>query len=39
VAPTRGDYVFVLACIATVIIIAVVPLVFLIWLLSRFSLV
>ena len=39
VLPTRGDYVFVLACIAAVILIAVVPLVLLVWLLSRFSLV
>jgi hypothetical protein len=39
VPPTRGDYAFVLACIAAVIIMAVIPLVFLVWLLSRFSLV
>jgi hypothetical protein len=39
VAPTRGDYIFVLVCIATVVIITIVPVVFLIWLLSRFSLV
>jgi len=39
VSPTRGDYVFVFACMAAVVIIAIVPLVLLIWLLSRFSLV
>jgi hypothetical protein len=38
VAPTRGDYLFVLGCIAAVVILALVPLVLLIWLLSRFSL-
>jgi hypothetical protein len=39
VLPTRGDYVFVIACIAAVILIAVVPLVLIVWLLSRFSIV
>jgi hypothetical protein len=39
VAPTRGDYVFVCVCIATVILIAVTPIVLLVWLLTRFSLV
>jgi hypothetical protein len=37
VLPTRGDYVFVAGSIAVVILMAVVPVVFLIWLLSRFS--
>jgi hypothetical protein len=37
VLPTPGDYIFVLGCIAVVILLAVVPVVFLIWLLSRFS--
>jgi Domain of unknown function (DUF4112) len=36
---TPGDYVFVLVCIALVVLIAIVPVVFLIWLLSHFSLV
>jgi hypothetical protein len=39
VAPTRGDYWFVLGSIAAVIVIALVPLVLLVWLLTRFSLV
>lgn len=38
-APTRGDYVFVLTCIGVVVAIAAVPLVIIVWLLSRFSLV
>ena len=37
VLPTRGDYVFVAGSIAVVILMAVVPVMFLIWLLSRFS--
>jgi Domain of unknown function (DUF4112) len=37
--PTRGDYVFVLGCIAAVILIGITPIVLLVWLLSRFSLV
>jgi hypothetical protein len=36
---TPGDYVFVFLCIAIVVLLAVVPILFLIWLLSRFSLV
>ena len=39
VPPTRGDYLFVLGCIAAVLLIALVPLVLLAWLLSRFPLV
>jgi hypothetical protein len=39
VRPTRGDYVFVLACIAVVALIAIVPIVALAWLLSQFPLV
>lgn len=39
VPPTRGDYVFVLACIAVVALIAIVPILLLAWLLSRFPLV
>jgi len=38
VPPTKGDYWFVLICIGLVILIAVVPLLFLIWILTRFSL-
>jgi Domain of unknown function (DUF4112) len=36
---TPGDYVFVLLCVASVVLIAIVPVVFLIWLLSHFQLV
>jgi hypothetical protein len=36
-APTRGDYVFVCVCIGVVLVVAVTPIVLLIWLLSRFS--
>ncbi len=39
VAPTRGDYWFVLGCIGVVIVIALVPFLILVWLLTRFSLV
>jgi hypothetical protein len=39
IPPTRGDYLFVIGCIAVVVLIALVPIVLLIWLLSRFSLV
>ncbi len=39
VPPTRSDYLFVIGCIAVVVLIALVPIVLLIWLLSRFSLV
>jgi hypothetical protein len=39
VPPTRGDYIFVLGCIGAVLMIALVPLVLLAWLLSRFPLV
>ena len=37
VAPTRGDYWFVLGSIAAAIAIALVPLIILVWLLTRFS--
>jgi hypothetical protein len=37
--PTRADYWFVLACIGLVVVIALVPFLILIWLLTRFSLV
>ena len=39
VAPTRGDYWFVLGSIGVVVVIALVPLLMLAWLLTRFSLV
>jgi len=39
VPPTRGDYVFVLGCIAAVVLMAIVPIVLLVWMLTRFSLV
>ena len=39
VAPSRGDYVFVLAWIAAVVLIALVPIVMLVWLLTQFPLV
>ena len=38
VAPSRGDYFFVWVCIALLALIAVVPIVLLIWLLSRWPL-
>ena len=37
VPPARGDYLFVIGCIAVVVLIALVPIFLLIWLLSRFS--
>jgi hypothetical protein len=39
VPPTRGDYWFVLGCIAAVVVIALVPFFIIVWLLTRFSLV
>ena len=39
VPPTRGDYWFVLGSIGVVAAIGIVPIVLLIWLLTRFSLV
>ncbi len=39
VPPTRGDYWFVLGCIGAVVVIALVPFLILVWLLSQFSLV
>jgi hypothetical protein len=38
-APTRGDYMFVFVCIGAVLVLAVTPIIFLMWLLSRFSVV
>jgi Domain of unknown function (DUF4112) len=37
--PSAGDYVFVVLCIAVVILIAILPVALIIWLLSRFPLV
>ena len=37
VPPRAGDYLFVLGSIAVVVLLALVPVLFLIWLLSRFS--
>ncbi len=37
--PSRGDYVFVYVCIGLLVFIAIVPIVLVIWLLSRFSLI
>lgn len=39
VPPTRGDYLFVFICVAIVILAAFVPILFLVWLLSQFSLI
>ena len=39
VLPSRSDYVFVLICIGLMILLALVPIILLIWLLSRFPLV
>ena len=39
VPPTSADYWFVVACIAVVVVLAVTPVVLLVWLLTRFSLV
>ena len=39
VPPSRGDYWFVLVCVGLVLLIAAVPVVLLIWLLSQFQLV
>ena len=39
VPPTSADYWFVIACIAVVVVLAVTPVVLLVWLLARFSLV
>jgi len=35
VSPTRGDYLFVAACIAVVAVLVLVPLVVIVWLLSK----
>ena len=37
--PSRGDYLFVGACLAAVLLIAAVPFVLIVWLLSRFAIV
>jgi hypothetical protein len=37
--PSRGDYLFVSLCLALVALIAIVPMVIVLWLLTRFSLV
>ena len=37
--PSSSDYAFVIVCIALVLLIALVPILFLVWLLSRFSLI
>ena len=39
VPPSSSDYAFVIVCIVLVILIAVVPVLFLFWLLSQFSLI
>ena len=39
VLPTKGDYWFVFVCIGLVVLVAVVPVLFLIWLVTRFSMV
>ena len=39
VPPTSSDFAFVIVCITLVLLIAAVPLVLLVWILSRFSLV
>jgi hypothetical protein len=36
VAPARGDYLFVTLCLAALALIAITPVVLLVWLLSRF---
>jgi hypothetical protein len=37
--PTRGDWIFVIACVVVVLLAAIVPLVIVVWLLHRVSLV
>ena len=37
VAPARGDYLFVTLCLAALAVIAITPVVLLVWLLSRWS--
>jgi hypothetical protein len=39
VPPSRGDYIFVMVCIGAVILMGLAPIVLVIWLLSRFSLI
>jgi hypothetical protein len=39
VPPSRGDYLFVLVCLATVFLLALLPIVLFVWLLSQFPLV
>ena len=38
VAPSRGDYLFVWVCVGLLVVIAVTPIVLIVWLLSRWSL-
>ena len=38
VPPSRGDYLFVVICVALLALIAITPVVLLVWLLSRWSL-
>ena len=39
IPPSRGDYVFVYVCFGLLVLIAIVPIVLVLWLLSRFSLI
>jgi hypothetical protein len=39
VRPTSGDYWFVGACVALLLLMAIVPIAFILWLLSQFSLI
>jgi hypothetical protein len=39
VPPSRGDYLFVLVCLGTVFLLALLPIVLFVWLLSQFPLV
>jgi hypothetical protein len=38
VAPSRGDYLFVWVCLALLVVIAIAPVVVLVWVLSRWQL-
>jgi hypothetical protein len=39
IAPRRGDYIFVFVCIGAVALLAILPFILLLWLISRFPLV
>jgi hypothetical protein len=39
IPPRRADYVFVTVCLVVVALLAITPIVILVWLLSRFSLI